>query len=172
MSSKETARAESKLPTCSYCSKLIASACRCHQCQLPSAVSPANASACCHHCQLHPPPMSFCMPLLRVRVWIASCQHPPRWHAGPTACCRSLTAIYSHCLVASCPMQPKARVKWCLGKRAGMKGERQRARGPLAMDNDCGRTSGGGKLAVNWLRWVAGSKGGTANDRRLNVPFQ
>lgn len=36
----------------------------------------------------------------------------------------------------------------------------ERARGPLAVENSQGRASGGGKLTVNGLRWVAGDEGG------------
>lgn len=49
-----------------------------------------------------------------------------------------------------------------------MKGAGWRARGPFARETGQGRPSGG-KLAVNWLRWDAGGKGGVGKGGSLKV---
>lgn len=62
-------------------------------------------------------------------------------------------------------MQPKAQVKWCLGKWVGMKGKGWRARDPLAVENSQGRANGRGK----WAEMVAGGKGGRVKGLCLNI---
>lgn len=68
-------------------------------------------------------------------------------------------------------MEQNTQGKLCLGEWAGPKGRGQRARGPFAIENCRGRANGGGKLAVNALRQVAGGEVGAANGGSLKVPF-
>lgn len=66
--------------------------------------------------------------------------------------------------MASCPEEGNTQDKGYMGESTGLKGEQRRAR-----ENDWGRTSRGGKLAVNGLRQMARGEVGAASDGSLKV---